>query len=113
MRDLMGPPAQAPAGEQTTNHNWQGGNEHVLMDASYYLDDLLRNMQGNAVDGDTPGGIRGASQLQVSLRLQRLLVHSGSALLPAIHSSQIYVQVSITGDDFILFWVTKLKTLRA
>jgi hypothetical protein len=75
MRDLMGPPARAPAGEQTTNHNWQGGNEHVLMDASYYLDDLLRNMQGNAVDGDTPGGIRGASQLQVSLRLQRLLVH--------------------------------------
>lgn len=42
--------------------SWQGGNEHVLLDASYYLDDLLRNLQGNVAEGEAAAGIgQGAS----------------------------------------------------
>lgn len=63
----LGMAPHPPGGDPGSSPVWQGGSEHGIMDASYYLDDLLRNMHGNAADGgDTAGGARGPSHLQVS-----------------------------------------------
>ena len=71
----LGMAPHPPGGDPGSSPVWQGGSEHGIMDASYYLDDLLRNMHGNAADGgDTAGGARGPSHLQVSGRWRPRLV---------------------------------------
>ena len=78
MRDLMGFHANGGSGEQPAHPSWQqGGAEHVLMDASYYLDDLLRNMQANATEADAPPAARGAAPLQVHSSLGRQSLRTG------------------------------------